>query len=82
MVTKRDNRQPTTDDNRQGEYRAICLWKMGTGQAEFCNYCSFAMLVQLLKSWLCRFPRGPDKFLQAGADLALLSISQTKIKVV
>ena len=29
MVTKRDdNRQPTTD-NRQGEYRAICLWKMG-----------------------------------------------------
>ena len=36
MVTKRDNRQPTTD-NRQGEYRAICLWKMVTGQAEFCN---------------------------------------------
>ena len=28
MVTKRDddNRRPTTD--RQGEYRAICLWKM------------------------------------------------------
>ena len=23
MVTKRDD-----DDNRQGEYRAICLWKM------------------------------------------------------
>ena len=29
MVTKRDdNRRPTTDDRRQGEYRAICLWKM------------------------------------------------------
>ena len=29
MVTKRDdNRQPTTDNRRQGEYRAICLWKM------------------------------------------------------
>ena len=27
MVTKRDNRQPMTD-RRQGEYRAICLWKM------------------------------------------------------
>ena len=28
MVTKRDDdRRPTTDD-QQGEYRAICLWKM------------------------------------------------------
>ena len=47
MVTKRDNRQPTIDDNRQGEYRAICLWKMVTGQVEFCNYCPFSKAVVL-----------------------------------
>ena len=29
MVTKRDDDDDRpTDDRRQGEYRAICLWKM------------------------------------------------------
>ena len=28
MVTKRDDDDRPTDDRRQGEYRAICLWKM------------------------------------------------------
>ena len=40
MVTKRDDDdRPTTD--RQGEYRAICLWKM--------EWQSFAIVPQLEK---------------------------------